>query len=424
MTESYQQKLRIVAIGDELLDGHSLDTNTRELAIFLADAGLDLVDARLIHDREDVIRREVADLLAEESPCRIVISTGGLGPTIDDRTRQVLAEAFGTELRYSEERWQELLAWFRDRGRKPNESNRSQALHPVPGGFLHNRIGTANGLIFEQGDRLWVALPGVPSEMRHLMQTGLADLLRKRFPGAARSTVLSFRSRRLPEADMHRLLEPLEDLTSLAEAGFYPSPDGVMLRLKVPPLEDQERQRREQRLRDLVRDRLGQRLLCEGSEAMVRKVFTELDQQGLRLGLAESCTGGWMARELTDIPGSSRVFPGGFVIYENESKVRLLGVSAELLASEGAVSAACVRELAAGARERLNADWALAVSGIAGPGGGSSAKPVGTVWLGVTGPDGVAEQQLLNLRGNREQIRRRAAGQAWVWLYEHLTGKA
>ncbi|MFA7331440.1 MAG: CinA family nicotinamide mononucleotide deamidase-related protein [Candidatus Delongbacteria bacterium] len=411
--------IRLVAIGDELLDGHTQDTNSREVAAALEELGLRPLDVHLIRDHEAAIRAEVAALLDPAGGLELVISSGGLGPTLDDRTRQVLAAAFGAELVFDETRWRELQAWFAARGRVPGELQRSQALHPVPGGALPNEVGTANGLLFERDDRLWIALPGVPSELRHLLASGVLPLLARRLGARPRGRVLAFRSRRLPEADLSQRLEPLAELEALGEVGFYPSPDGVLLRLRLPALDPPELEARAAAARQLVRERLGDCLLAESGAPVVELVFAALCRRSATLALAESCTGGWLARELTDLPGSSEVFPGGVVAYSNAVKSELLGVPRELLEEHGAVSEACAGALALGVRQRLRAQWGLALTGIAGPAGGTPDKPVGTVWLGLAGPECLLTRRL-DLRGNRGQIRQRAAGQAWAWLLEIL----
>jgi nicotinamide-nucleotide amidase len=414
--------IRLVAIGDELLDGHTRDTNTAELIDYLNQHGFQVDEAHVVRDREESLKAEVAELLAESSAVDVVISTGGLGPTVDDRTRQVLAGAFGAELIFDEARWSELLAWFAARGRRPKEVNRSQALHPVPGASLKNEVGTASGLVFEKGNKRWIALPGVPTEMRHIANGPLKDMLSQLAPPPAFSRKLAFRTRRLPEASMHEMLQPLAELEAMGQLGFYPNPDGVLLRVKVEAASEQELVRRTQAVRAFVLPRLGSHLLCEDDLPLVEKVFALLSERCQRLALAESCTGGMLARQLTDLPGASSVFPGGIVAYENEVKAQLLAVSQDTLLEDGAVSEACVRQMALGARKFLKAHWALSISGIAGPNGGTDEKPVGTVWLGVADGAGQTWTRRLNLRGNREQIRLRSAAQAWVFLYESMTG--
>jgi nicotinamide-nucleotide amidase len=416
--------IRLVAIGDELVDGHTRESNGREIVAALEGLGLRVREIRLVRDQAGAIAAEAAELLDPARGLDLVISTGGLGPTLDDRTRSTLAEAFGAELIFDEERWRELVAWFRARGREPADMQRCQALHPSPGGHLRNELGTASGLLFERDGRLWIALPGVPGEMRHLLETGVLPLLERRFGARPRGRVLAFRSRRLPEADLSQRLEPLADLEALGEVGFYPMADGVLLRLRLPAGPAAELERTEAAARALVRARLGEFLLAEDGRPVVELVFARLRERGQRLALAESCTGGGLARELTELPGASTVFLGGVVAYANRAKEELLGVPAALLETHGAVSAQVAAAMAAGVRHRLRADWGLAVTGIAGPEGGTVEKPVGTVWLGLHGSGGITATCLLNLRGNREQIRRRAAGQAWAWLLEHLEGPA
>lgn len=411
-------RIRFVGIGDELLDGHVQDRHLQEVARALEPLGLAVEEARFARDRPGAIAALVA-----EPGWEITVSSGGLGPTVDDLTRQSLAEAFGAELVFDERRWEELVAWFRERGRVPGELQKSQALHPRPGFHLRNAVGTASGLGFEQDGRVWIALPGVPSELRHLLREGVVPWLAERVGARGRGERLAFRTRGLPEADLHARLEPLAELQALGEPGFYPSPDGVLLRMKLPPLPPAEAAVRIEAVRSFVLPRLGGHLLAESGAPVVELVFEELRRRGRTLALAESCTGGGMAARLTDVPGSSDVFLGGLVSYANAVKVEGLGVSPETLETAGAVSAACVRQMAAGARERFRSDWALSISGVAGPGGGTPEKPVGTVWIGLAGPAGFAREHRLDLRGDRGQIRARAAGQAWARLYGALLGR-
>lgn len=411
--------IRLVAIGDELVDGHTQDSNSRELVQALDSLGLRVKDIRLVRDREEELEREAEALLTGAEGLDLVLSTGGLGPTVDDRTRQVLARAFKAELVFDDERWAWLEAWFRERGRVAGPQQRNQALHPHPGAFFPNAVGTAAGLLFESGGKAWIALPGVPSEMRQLLRDEILPWLSRRLGTRRRGTVLSFRSRRLPEADLALRLEPLAELEALGDVGFYPHADGVLLRLRLPALTEEAREARIARARAMIRQRLGEHLLVEDGRPLVELVFQALCESQESLALAESCTGGWLARELTALPGSSQVFRGGVVAYSNAVKAGLLGVPLETLDRHGAVSREVALAMAQGARERLGGTWGLAVTGIAGPEGGTPEKPVGTVWLAVAGPRGEVARRL-DLRGNREQIRARAAGQAWLQLWEAL----
>jgi nicotinamide-nucleotide amidase len=421
-TETGFHKFRIVAIGDELLDGFTLDTNSRQISQDLQSLGFRISGISLIRDKEAALREQFEIAENSDSAHRtITISTGGLGPTIDDRTKHILAELFSVKLVFDESRWIELLDFFEKRGRRAAPENRNQALMPSPGLNLRNGIGTANGLVFESAQQLWIALPGVPSEMAHLMQKQVLPLLEKRLASNPRRTkVLSFRSRRLPEATLHGMLEPLDDLTRIAEIGFYPNPDGVLLRLRIPPLKGSQQIDRENKLKTIVRQRLGEHLLCESGAPLVELVFAELKKKGLSLGLAESCTGGLLARQITDLNGASEVFKGGIVAYHNQLKINQLSVDESILDEFGAVSSQCVIQMSSGLQKNIGCDIALSVSGVAGPGGGTPDKPVGTVWLGMSTKDS-NEARLLKLAGSREQIRKRAAGQAWVWLYEVLS---
>ena len=421
--------LRIVAIGDELLEGHTLDTNTQELVCGLSRLGLVVDHAITVRDREE----ELSRLAAWPG---LTISTGGLGPTCDDRTREALANAFGARLVEDEIRWQQIVQWFARMGRTPGELERSQALRPEPGESLRNDLGTANALVFCKGQQVWIALPGVPGEMRHLLHERLLPWLQQRYALSEPGACLNFRSRRIPEAVLHERLQPLSDLAELAELGFYPHPDGVILRAKFTAAPKEESARRVSRLRELVRARMGEHLLVESGDPMHRVLHRLLLEFDIKIAVAESCTGGLLAGLLTEDAGSSASFLGGVVAYENRIKQELLGVSARTLQSEGAVSAACVREMATGVRELYQSDLSLSVSGIAGPGGGTKEKPVGTIWLGLDVSPRLREllrerglpqpdaplARLERMPGDRGQLRRRSAGRALAFAVELLLG--
>ncbi|MCA9783100.1 MAG: nicotinamide-nucleotide amidohydrolase family protein [Candidatus Cloacimonetes bacterium] len=410
------QRLRIVCIGDELLNGLRRDTNSAELLALLSGLGLAVEEIRIVPD----LPERVTALALE--PGWFTIGTGGLGPTVDDRSREALAVAFGARLEHDAEHRARFQARLAAAGRDPRTAAPGQSQHPVPGATFPNPVGSADGLLFHAPvsapDRVWLALPGVPSEMRALMHEQVLPWLRTMVSGGQRGQALYTRVWKLPEQEVSRRLEPLEDFAEFGDPGFYPGPEGVLVRLQAPADASAELLERGRRL---LRERLAGHVLHEGPENLPTLLLAELSRRGQTVAVAESCTGGLLAAALTSLPGSSRIFPGAVVAYSNPQKQRWLGVSDAILEHDGAVSAACVEAMATGVIRETGAHWGLSVSGIAGPEGGSADKPVGTVWLGLAGPDVGVRSMGLRLGGNREQVRARAVGQALAWLFRCLT---
>jgi nicotinamide-nucleotide amidase len=411
-----EPRIRLVLIGDELLDGHTQDTNSQHLREALLTLGLSFHDQRMVRDSESAVHAEVVDLFQTGAP-DLVISTGGLGPTVDDRTREILARAFGDTLELDDLRWAQLEARLLRQKRVPTERQRKQAMHPRAGSTLHNSCGSANGLIFRRENKVWVAMPGVPSEMEAMIHTGLIPFLKEHIGSRDHILTRSYRVFRVPEAELEAILEPLDEFQALGEVGFYPQSAGVLVRFKIPAMAATLQEEGVRALDALMALRLGERPYRVNPEQPVAEVFALLKEKKMRLALAESCTGGLMAQQLTALAGSSQIFLGGVVCYSNASKCDLLSVPKQLLEEEGAVSSACAEALVQGLLQRFHVEVALSITGIAGPSGGSIERPVGSVWLAMSTPSGV-KSTLMQLHGNRQQIRKRAVAQAWLWILE------
>lgn len=399
--------VEVVTIGDELLLGFTIDTNAAHLARELAGAGIGIARRATVGDDAPQIVAAVRDALDRTGG---VITTGGLGPTSDDLTKPAIAQLFGRGMRLDEEH----VAWMRDRwqrlfGRQMPESNIQQAMLPEGARKLTNNHGSAPGIWLEDDRGRWVAmLPGVPREMRGMLADTLLPLLRER----AGESVAVIRSRTLRTtgigesllADRVRDVEPQLGAVSLA---YLPGPDGVDLRLTVRGLALDRAEAELGRIAELLRQRVGEAMYGEDSTDLAEVVLDGCRAARLELAVAESCTGGMLGARLTAISGSSDVFLGGVIAYANEVKRELLGVEAAVLDSEGAVSETVARQMATGARERTGANIGLGITGIAGPGGGTPEKPVGTVWIAMDF-NGELTTRRLQLLGDREEIRRRA----------------
>lgn len=406
----------IVTIGDEILIGQIVDTNSVSISRHLNRAGI-VVRRRLsIGDEREQITRTVREAMAE---CEVTIITGGLGPTKDDITKKTLSDLFGGELRYDEQVGEHVRTMLEKRGVTFNELNRGQALVPDCCTVLFNYHGTAPGMWFECEGRVVISLPGVPFEMEHLMEEQVMPRLKERF--ALRSILhRTLITSGLAESMLAERIAPWEEaLPPYLKLAYLPNPGAVRLRLSAYEVEGEsvacEIDEQFAKLQALI-----PQYVVGFEDATVQElIHRALTERGLKLAVAESCTGGRIASLFTAIAGASAYFEGSVVAYQNRIKEQLLGVSVESLAKYGAVSDEVVLQMAEGARALFKSDYAIATSGIAGPSGGSKQKPVGTVWMAVAGPKRTV-CQLRHCGTDRGQIIERAAAYAIALLREEL----
>ena len=400
--------VEVVTIGDELLLGQTVDANAAWLGRELAVIGISVVRRTTVGDGAADIADAVREALDRTGA---VITTGGLGPTADDRTKPAIAAIFGRELALDEARWERIRQFWRERGRpgEPPDSNRQQVMIPHGATVLTNRHGTAPGIFLDDEAGRWVAmLPGVPREMRGLLAEELLPLLQRRLSNHRRVVrSLTLRTTGVAESQLPDLLREHSDGFPGVSLAYLPGQDGVDLRLTVRDATPADADALLEQAADQLRERLGRYRYAEGSTDLAETVLDLCRRRSLHLAVAESCTGGLLAARLTSIPGSSDVVVGGVVAYSNVVKEGLLGVSADSLASHGAVSEVVAREMAVGVRERLEASIGVGITGVAGPGGGTPEKPVGLVWIAV---DFGASQRTYGGRfvGDRNEIRYRA----------------
>lgn len=407
--------IELVTIGTELLLGLTVDTNGAEVARTLAAQGVRVTRRVSVADRANEIRDAVLEALHRTGA---VLTTGGLGPTRDDITKKVVADLFGAPLEFDESVWANLLERFARMERKPAESNRSQAEVPRGATVLPNRWGTAPGLWLEGSPGLVIMLPGVPLEMRRLLQHEVAPRLAERATGSViRSLVV--RTSGVPESSLAERMGDVEREIAPLTLAYLPGLEGVDLRLSAWDLGPDEADRLLHSAAELLRRRAGESVYAEGDTDLAALVLNSARARRSHLAVAESCTGGLLGARLTDIPGSSDVFLGGVIAYDDRVKSNLLDVPPTLIAEHGAVSEQVATAMAQGAVRRFGADAAVSITGIAGPGGGTPAKPVGTVWLGCV-LDGVAETRRILFPGSRPEIRARAVQAALLMLYRRL----
>lgn len=404
-------ELELLTIGTELLLGFTLDTNAAELATALSAAGVRVTRGTTVSDDEASIRTAVLGGLERTG---FVITTGGLGPTRDDITKQVVADLFHAPLELDNAYLEELRQRFERFGRGPmSEKNRSQAEIPRGATKLVNRWGTAPGLWLEGEPGIVVMLPGVPREMRGLLADEVLPRIRKRVADQTGKQALVTRSRVLrttgiSESSLADVLDGVEEAIAPLTLAFLPTVAGVDLRLTAWEMDGGASETRLGRAVDLLLPRLGSRYYASDDGDLAAVLLEALGGAGHRLAVAESCTGGLVGGRLTAVPGSSAVFIGGVVAYDDRVKEDILGVPKAILEAHGAVSEAVATAMADGVAMRFGTAAAVAVTGIAGPGGGTEEKPVGTVC--IAGRVGDAQRVVRRvIPGDREGIRQRSA---------------
>ena len=408
----------IITIGDEILIGQIVDTNSVSIAKHLNTAGITVREKLSIGDDALQIEQSIDRALSQSE---VVIVTGGLGPTKDDITKHTLARIFRSSMHEDERVCEHVRTMLSRRGITFNDLNRGQAMVPDACEVLFNAYGTAPGMWFEaEGRGVVISLPGVPFEMEHLMEDEVMPRLKERFSLNA-NIHRTMITAGLPESMLAERIEKWEDaLPASLKLAYLPSPNIVRLRLSAYNQKDGDAARATideefSKLYDIIPEHI---VGFEGAtmQSLVHEIMRE---RGLTLSTAESCTGGTIASLFTAMAGASAYFLGGVVAYSNESKRDVLGVNYEDIAEHGAVSECVARQMAEGARRITGADYAIATTGIAGPTGGSEAKPVGTVWMAVATPT----RTLATMRASgsdRGQIISRASAYAIEMLYHAL----
>ena len=405
----------IITIGDELLIGQVTDTNSAWMGRELNKAGIEVIRIVSVRDRAEEITEAVDDAMKRVD---IVLVTGGLGPTKDDITKQTLCAYFGTELVFSEEVFENVKRVLA--GRIPmNALNKSQAMVPKDCIVINNRVGSASVSWFEKDGKVLVSMPGVPQEMTTVMSEEVIPRLREKFD----TDVIihrTFTVKNYPESVLAEKLEPWEvSLPECLKLAYLPKPGIIRLRLTGRGKNKEEVQMLMNMEAGKLEKLLGDDIFDEDDTPLEILVGNLLKKKNLTVSTAESCTGGSIAARLTSIPGSSEYFKGAVVAYSNEIKESLLHVSAETLEERGAVSEETVIEMVKGAMETLKTDCAVSTSGIAGPGGGTKEKPVGTVWIAAAYKNEIRTMKQETNRG-REMNVERAGNNALLLLLELL----
>ncbi len=401
--------IEIITIGDELLIGQVVDTNSAWISSKMSGAGFDVVYITSIKDNKDAIYTAIEDGFDRAD---ILLLTGGNGPTKDDITKTTLCEYFNEQLVFDNEVLENIETLFRDRGVAINELTRNQAFVPQKSTVIQNRVGTAPILWFEKDGKILVSMPGVPFEMRWAMTEEVIPRLSKQFQ-TKRFLKQVFYTHGISESGLAMHLHNFEEsLPSGFGLAYLPGGGIIRLRLSVKGDENSaEMALQATKLKHL----LGDYLLAESDDPLQQIVGNTLKDRGLTISLAESCTGGYIAHLLTNIAGSSAYFKGGIVSYANSAKMNLLQVKQDTLDAHGAVSQQVVEEMAKGAIETFGTNCAIAVTGIAGPDGGTPEKPVGTVWICTICGDTMVSK-MYSFGKSRENNKRRSAVMAMVQM--------
>lgn len=408
--------LEILSIGDELLLGIRDNTHLTFLGEQLTRHGLAVERNTVFRDDPDTIRKHFSEAWERAD---VVITTGGLGPTPDDMTREAIAGALGVRLMHDKEVEAAIRRRFEKMGRVMSENNLRQANIPAGACAIPNAYGTAPGIWFERDGKTLIMLPGPSNELRPMFMKQVMPILEKRGLATKKDAYLQLRTFGIGESALEEKLSPIfRKFEGRLRVGYCAHAGMVDVRLS-PETDSAMSDAEVEAIAETCREILGDDFACFGRCCLGKLVLGQLRTLGKTLAVAESCTGGMLSNAFTDIPGASKVFKGGVVCYANSAKTDMLDVPEEIIQQHGAVSAECAVALATGAAERFGADYALSVTGFAGPGGGSEDNPVGTIYLGYHSPVGVWSRKLV-YNGNRLQVKKRAVNASLDWMRRKL----
>jgi nicotinamide-nucleotide amidase len=407
----------VLTIGEEILYGHILDTNANYISNALSDVGIKVVMHLSVGDiYEDIL--EALEVAGSKSD--IVLITGGIGPTNDDITKKCLSDYFNSEIKLNQKVLNELSAYFEKRGFPFTERNQKQAYLPDNAVIIPNRMGTAPGMWFEKDNRIFISMPGVPHEMRHLVEEEVIP----RLTGTFKTSIIYHKlimTAGLGESWLAEKIEKWENsLPDWLSLAYLPSYGQVKLRLTARGQDKQVLIKGMESYIHSLNKYIGQYIYGEDGETIQEAIGKKLISNRQTLAIAESCTGGYISHLITSVPGSSAYYKGGVVAYNNSIKEGTIKVKHETLQKYGAVSEETVKEMAEGIRRRFKTDYAIATSGIAGPGGGTPEKPVGTVWIAISGLDGCTTKKLTILKDRSSNIKYSSV-QTLVLLWQRIS---
>ncbi len=409
--------IELITIGDEIISGHTVDTNSALIARKLLDIGFWVTYKSAVGDDPKRMEEVIYQALKRAD---IVIATGGLGPTDDDITKRVIVKVFRRNLVFHEEVLEDIKKRYEARGIKMPSINQNQALLPQGAMFLPNRLGSAVGIVIAEGNRIFAALPGVPREAEIMVSEQLIPYLEANLR-KEHIRVIKLRTTGIIESALAEKVKSLPRLPENLHLAYLPWYGGVDLRIMsfgqtkemaTGPAENFAKQ---------LRQVAGKYIYGENEDTLEGVIGSLLRERHQKLATAESCTAGLLAAKITDIPGSSDYFERGVVAYSNQSKMELLGVTANLLEEFGAVSQEVADAMASGVREKAGVDYGVSITGVAGPGGGTTEKPVGTVFIATSSESGIRGRKL-QLGPDREMNRKRSVFAALELLRRTILG--
>ncbi len=411
-------KISVLTIGDEICIGQIVNTNASWISEQCTKTGAKVLMHSSVGDNIEMMTSELKRL---GNVSDMVIITGGLGPTEDDITKTALCEFFGDKLELHKPTFDYLTEFFEHRGRAFSDMNQSQAMLPASCTALPNSAGTAPGMLFEQDGKLFISLPGVPNEVKAIMNSHVIDMIISEIKKNNHKIVLykTLLTSGAPESDIADKIGSSGQFPANMSLAYLPSYSGVRLRIGV---ESENFDKAKQLLSDIestIRQRVGEYIYGEENDSLENAAGRQLAKQNKTIAVAESCTGGLLGKTITNSPGSSSYFKGGIIAYSNDIKITEVGVSRQTIIEYGAVSRETATELAENIRQKFKSDIGISITGIAGPGGGSAEKPVGTVWIGLAGENGsIAKKYVFGK--DRNMNRELAVTYALSWLYKYL----
>lgn len=414
--------VEIVTIGDELLIGQVIDTNSAWMSRVLADSGFQVVRITAVGDNEEDILQAIDKAFSRAT---IVLTTGGIGPTKDDITKKTLCKYFNSGMHFSHEVYMNIEELYMTNGRVMNALTKDQALVPNVATVIQNRVGTAPCTWFNKEEKVLVSMPGVPMEMKWLMNNEIVPRLRNRFGRDLYISHLTLWVKGYAESQLAIYLSEFEDaLPEFVSLAYLPQPSIIRLRLTATHPDESLVSKTLADLKQQLVALLDGHILADQDKAIEIQIGETLKKHQATVGTAESCTGGSIAKLLTAVSGSSAYFKGSIVAYANEVKENLLQVSTADLQSKGAVSQEVVEQMAKGAIQTLNCDYAIATSGVAGPTGGTDEKPVGTIWIAIAHKDGEVYSEKYFFGRDRTQNIARTTNVALLMLLSFIEKQA
>ncbi|CBH21934.1 CinA-like protein [Acetoanaerobium sticklandii] len=411
-------KAEIIAVGTELLMGEILNSNSRDIARELYNLGIDVYHQSVVGDNLNRVSKELETAFERAD---LVITTGGLGPTRDDLTKEAAAHFLKRDMILDEESIKHLEDFFGSRGLPLNEGNKRQAYFPEGAKIIPNENGTAPACIIEFDEKVLVILPGPPREVIPLMEKYIIPYLEKRTGKVFISDIINISG--IGEGHMEEKIMDIIEAQENPTVAPYAKEHGLTLRVTASASTEQETRLLLEPVVKKICDRLGMDVYAIGDTTLEAVVASLLIEQNLSISVAESCSGGLLAGRLINYPGISKVFKEGFITYSNESKINTLGVDSKILSNYGAVSEEVAKQMAKGAANRAKSDVALSITGIAGPDGGTDEKPVGLVYIGLY-LLGEVKVMKMDSWGSRDNVRRRAVSQALDMLRRELQIRA